>query len=603
MILSWNVRGLNRVAKNKEVSSRLFNLNPKVAILLETRVRQNNFDKCKKRLEKKWQVIENYSHSVNGRIWILWDDKRIEVKKISCIDQAIHCGMYNLDGSFIQRLTAIYASNKIEERRKLWLHIEDVGKNQNGAWSLMGDFNNVLNIEDRAGGKDVQETEFVDLRRMMDNIGMFDVERKGDRYTWFNKHTEGAIYSCIDRVLTNIEWLQQNSNRTLHVFDPGVSDHALLFVKDDVNSSKGNKKFKFINQVTEMDGYKTEVNSNWNQPIGGDQVKILWKKLSRLKPVLMKMNKPLMGLKQQIENIRNKLTDAHNNLSHDRMNEQRIKEVKQHTENLLNLQETEEKVLRQRAKVEWIRLGDGNNAFFHASLKSRQKKCGITKLLQEDGTVVHQQEDISNEVLNFYGKLLGETHEKLKSVDIVAIRNGKQLDRIQRAELVKMVEIEEIEAALKSIGDLKAPGVDGFGAKFFKAMWCTVKNDVTRTVLDFFKDGGFDARFNRTLVTLIPKHDQAIKVKDYRPISCCTTVYKIISKVIANRLSKVLGSIISNNQAAFVPSKTIHDHILLAYELIKGYSQMGGMPRCMIQMDIQKAYDSVDWNSLKVILT
>ncbi|KAH1189577.1 Transposon TX1 uncharacterized protein [Glycine max] len=417
--------------------------------------------------------------------------------------------MYNLDGSFIQRLTAIYASNKIEERRKLWLHIEDVGKNQNGAWSLMGDFNNVLNIEDRAGGKDVQETEFADLRRMMDNIGMFDVERKGDRYTWFNKHTEGAIYSCIDRVLTNIEWLQQNSNRTLHVLDLGVSDHALLFVKDDVNSSKGNKKFKFINQVTEMDGYKTEVNSNWNQPIGGDQVKILWKKLSRLKPVLMKMNKPLMGLKQQIENIRNKLTDAHNNLSHDRMNEQRIKEVKQHTENLLNLQETEEKVLRQRAKVDWIRLGDGNNAFFHASLKSRQKKCGITKLLQEDGTVVHQQEDISNEVLNFYGKLLGETHEKLKSVDIVAIRNGKQLDRIQRAELVKMVEIEEIEAALKSIGDLKAPGVDGFGAKFFKAMWCTVKNDVTRTVLDFFKDGGFDARFNRTLVTLIPKHDQS----------------------------------------------------------------------------------------------
>lgn len=159
---------------------------------------------------------------------------------------------------------------------------------------------------------------------------------------------------------------------------------------------------------------------------------------------------------------------------------------------------------------------------------------------------------------------------------------------------MKMVDIEEIEAALKSIGDLKAPGVDGFGAKFFKAAWCTVKNDVTRTVLDFFRDGGFDARFNRTLVTLIPKHDQAIKVKDYRPISCCTTVYKIISKVIANRLSKVLGSIISNNQAAFVPSKTIHDHILLAYELIKGYSQKGGMPRCMIQMDIQKAYDSVD---------
>lgn len=77
------------------------------------------------------------------------------------------------------------------------------------------------------------------------------------------------------------------------------------------------------------------------------------------------------------------------------MDDQMIREVKKYTEDLFTLHENEEKLLRQRAKVEWIRLVDGNNAFFHASLKSKPKKCGITKLLKEDGTVENMLEDIS----------------------------------------------------------------------------------------------------------------------------------------------------------------------------------------------------------------
>lgn len=107
---------------------------------------------------------------------------------------------------------------------------------------------------------------------------------------------------------------------------------------------------------------------------------------------------------------------------------------------------------------------------------------------------------------------------------------------------------------------------------------------------------------NNTLVTIIPKSNFACIVKDFRTISCCTIVYKLISKVMANRLGKIIGSMEDASQTAFIPGQHIHDHTILTYQLIKGYSAKSGFPRCIIQMDIQKMYDSVEWSALKDIL-
>ena len=95
-------------------------------------------------------------------------------------------------------------------------------------------------------------------------------------------------------------------------------------------------------------------------------------------------------------------------------------------------------------------------------------------------------------------------------------------------------------------------------------------------------------RFNETVVTLIPKHPAAKMIKEYRPIAGCSTFYKIISKILTTRLGRVLGTIISKAQAAFVPGQKIHSHILLAMELLKGYNRSNGTPRCMVQLDLQR---------------
>lgn len=151
-------------------------------------------------------------------------------------------------------------------------------------------------------------------------------------------------------------------------------------------------------------------------------------------------------------------------------------------------------------------------------------------------------------------------------------------------------------------GYLKSPGIDGYGARFFKDSWETVKFDLVNAVNDFFYHETLFKAFNATVVTLIRKHGEARTVKDYRPIAGCIIVYKVILKILTTRLGKVIADIVNHSQAAFIRGQQIHNHILLAYELIKCYSQKGGTPWCMIQIDLQKSYDMVNWDALKTIM-
>lgn len=94
-----------------------------------------------------------------------------------------------------------------------------------------------------------------------------------------------------------------------------------------------------------------------------------------------------------------------------------------------------------------------------------------------------------------------------------------------------------------------------------------------------------------TTVTLISKKENAKYAKDFRPIACCTTIYKIISKVITHRLHQVISEIVNHFQLGFIPKKNIVDNIILATKLIRSYNRAHMSPMCMIKVDIKKAYD------------
>lgn len=108
--------------------------------------------------------------------------------------------------------------------------------------------------------------------------------------------------------------------------------------------------------------------------------------------------------------------------------------------------------------------------------------------------------------------------------------------------------------------------------------------------MDFFLNERIFKVINNIMVTLILKISEARAIKDYRAISYCTTIYKIISKILTTRLGRVIASIVNKNQIVLYQVNIFHDHILLDYELIRGYSMKGGISRCMMQLDLQKAW-------------
>lgn len=121
------------------------------------------------------------------------------------------------------------------------------------------------------------------------------------------------------------------------------------------------------------------------------------------------------------------------------------------------------------------------------------------------------------------------------------------------------------------------------------------------TVTEFFSNEKL-LRVNNTIIALIPKVSTPSKITDYRPISCCNVIYKCISRIITTRMKDGLMDIVSDNQSAFIPGRSISDNILLTQELMKNYHIQRGTPRCTFKIDIQKAYDTVDWSFLRSIL-
>ena len=162
----------------------------------------------------------------------------------------------------------------------------------------------------------------------------------------------------------------------------------------------------------------------------------------------------------------------------------------------------------------------------------------------------------------------------------------------------------EVEAALKQMAPLKAPGPDGMPPLFFQNYWDLVKGDITTTILNYLNSGSLPSTLNHTFVTLIPKVKNPEKVTEFRPISLCNVLYKIFSKVLANRLKRILPLLISKHQSAFLKGRLITDNILVAFETLhymKNHNS-GSISFMALKLDMSKAYDSVEWPFLEDVM-
>ncbi|KAK9905261.1 hypothetical protein M0R45_000372 [Rubus argutus] len=163
----------------------------------------------------------------------------------------------------------------------------------------------------------------------------------------------------------------------------------------------------------------------------------------------------------------------------------------------------------------------------------------------------------------------------------------------------------EIEAALKGMGPTKAPGQDGMSPIFYQKYWSVGGPNVVPECLRVLNGQCRVKELNHTLIVLILEVPDPKKVTEFRPISLCNVVYKLVSKVLANRLKLVLSDVISEYQSAFVPNRLIFDHVIAAFETVHCLKRRGRKSRqkIAVKLDMAQAYDRVEWGFLQRMMT
>ncbi|XP_071740858.1 uncharacterized protein [Rutidosis leptorrhynchoides] len=550
-----------------------------------------------------WQWTSNSNLCQSGtRIILRGTPDIVNLMVMSMSDQALHCMVKSLSNDVQFHVSFIDAHNYYITRRALWRELEMhkclLG---NHPWVMLGDFNASLSVNDSSCGSSSMTIAMSEFKDCVERICMSDVNHMGLHFTWNQRpKASSGLLKKIDRVMANDEFISTFVN-AYAVFHPyRISDHSPAILKIPTQGTNHPKPFKFANFITFHDEFRDTVSDGWKTKVQGYKMFQVVKKLRALKKPLRKLAWRKGNLHDRVVRLRNALDEAQTKLDKwlDSISicEEESCILKEYNEACLE----EELFLKQKAKVDWLREGDFNTRYFHNVVKGRRHRNRIQAIMDDAG-LIREGNEVPDLFVKHYETFIGsaspvDTINRPEELFVKTIPTDK-------AEfMVREVSMQEVKDVVFECALNKSPGPDGFTAEFFRAAWDIIGEDITSAVRGFFHTGKLLKELNHTIISLLPKVTTPNRVTDYRPISCCNVLYKFISKIITNRIKGCLDDIVSSNQSAFNPGRRITDNILLTQDLMKNYHLSYGPPRCAFKIDIQKAYDTVDWNFLENIL-
>nr|GEW21390.1 RNA-directed DNA polymerase, eukaryota, reverse transcriptase zinc-binding domain protein [Tanacetum cinerariifolium] len=281
-----------------------------------------------------------------------------------------------------------------------------------------------------------------------------------------------------------------------------ISDHSPSIMSIPRGITKKKKSFRFANYIADKDEFLELVNEEWKHKVSGCQMYKVVQRLKLLKKPLNKLNWQNGNIFERVNTLKEKLKVAQSNVDVDPFNLAK----RQVAVNLVNeytkVAEDELKLLHQKAKIQWLKEGDKNSAYFHNILKARKNKSRIENICCEYG---------------------GRVEEAL--------------------DMIKEVSDIEIKEALFDIDSSKAAGPDGYTSCFFKKAWGVTGANICLAVREFFISGRILREINATVITLVPKANTPKKISDFRPIACWNVIYKCISKILTNRIKDGLSKV------------------------------------------------------------
>ncbi|XP_074298021.1 uncharacterized protein LOC141628823 [Silene latifolia] len=283
----------------------------------------------------------------------------------------------------------------------------------------------------------------------------------------------------------------------------------------------------------------------WSHTIQGTPLFRVTKNLKLLKPALKALNREKFSDIETATSIKqSRVAELQGMIGKDPSNVSLITEEFEASKNLRELTEARDSFLAQNSKIHWMQQGDTNISYFHGVLKKRRNGNRVMMIEDRNGKLCDTPEQ----------GLLGANKET-KRVHRRLIEKGTRCNADHHTLLRRPDTCKEVRDILFGIPDIKSPGPDGFTSKFFKDAWDVIGGDVVTTVQDFFIHKKLLRQINATTLTIVPKCERPQSVLQFRPIACRNVICKIISKLL-----------------------------------------------CMFKIDLQKAYDTVEWTFVEQLL-
>ncbi|MCH87437.1 CNGC5-like protein [Trifolium medium] len=223
--------------------------------------------------------------------------------------------------------------------------------------------------------------------------------------------------------------------------------------------------------------------------------------------------------------------------------------------------------------MHWLRDGDSNTKFFHMSATIKNKMNKIEKLINDDNIEVREQNELCEVARRYFDTLFQQNNGEHDAIINLVLPKITVDDNMR---LTAPITKEELRQALFQMHPDKSSGPDGFNLAFYQHFWNLCNDDIFAVVQEWLERDYFPTSLNETNICLIPKCDKPTNMKDLRPISLCNVLYKMVSKLLANRLKSVLDKCISEEQSAFLEGRANANEAQHLLRILKEYEKASG---------------------------
>lgn len=256
-----------------------------------------------------------------------------------------------------------------------------------------------------------------------------------------------------------------------------------------------------------------------------------------------------------------------------------------------------------KSRINWMVLGDRNTSFYHVFMLARRKRNLISTVKNEVGDWLLEEREVMNHFREGFMSLYSISQEFAGwGIDYHSQWQPKLTDE-EMDSINHMVTDEEISTALWSMKAYKAFGPDGLHAGFFQRFWLIVGDSVKEEIKQIFESRKILKYLNRTNIMLILKMQGLESINNYHPISLCNLVYKIITKIIVNRIRPFLYRLISPCKCAFVLGRRGVDNAIIMQEIIHTIGKTKGRVGYMaVKIDLEKAYNRLECSFIRGML-